>query len=197
VTGGDLPSDKKAADVNAVRIYGTNVYLPDVSSVAERFPNIDFYDLGFLKLKHISRKRLAPFKNKLVWISFFGNEIMKIEPDTFSDLTKVYKIILASNKLQAIDRDLFAKNPKLSELWLQNNELTALPEGIFRNNRELKEIFASDNKLHTIDINFAELPNFSKIDLRNNECIDKWCDTSNYCGTGSKDAMQKLIYKKC
>lgn len=175
---------------------GSMENFPDFTQAIQKFKNNRYLDAGFTGLKYVERQKLAIFKD-IIWISFFGNQIQDFESDTFADLTKLQKILIANNKLKNLHRDLFVNNVNLEEVWLQGNELEVLPEGLFRNNFELKTIFAGENKLKKIKIDFLDLPRFKNIDLRHNECIDEWCGEDGYCGTGSKLKMQQKILSIC
>jgi Leucine-rich repeat (LRR) protein len=177
-------------------LYGSMPHFPDISQPARKFPNIEYLDIGFSEIKHISRAKLAPMKG-ITWISLFGNKIQQLDFDTFHDLTKVVKILLANNQLSSLPRDIFKYNRKLQEVWLGGNQLEFLRENLFINNPELNTIYAGENKLKQIDIDFTVLPNFKIIDLRNNVCMNEWCDSNGYCGTGSVEEMQRKIRRNC
>jgi Leucine-rich repeat (LRR) protein len=171
-------------------------YVPDISSAISKFPNIHQFDAGWVGIKEVSRRDMTPMKD-FTWVSFWGNKLEEVPANTFTDLTKMWKLILGNNNLKKLHPDTFSRNVKLRELWLQNNMLEALPRGLFRNNKELSHIYANSNKLVSIKIDFNALPQFEIITLTDNVCIDLNCDTGDYCGTGSKAAMQQKILLEC
>lgn len=172
------------------------VYVPDLSDAMEKFEYVEKIDFGWVGIRYVERKKMRLMKN-IKWVSFFGNQIDHLYDDTFVDLTKVEKILLANNKLKILDENLFINNVKLEEIWLQSNQLVTIPQGLFRNNKALKTVFLGENKLKKIKIDFRALPVFKNIDLRGNECIDEWCGETSWCGQGTKEGMQLKILSNC
>lgn len=171
-------------------------FVPGMSSVVAKFPNLTQFDAGWVGIKEISRRDMNPMKN-FTWVSFWGNKLEEIPLNTFADLTKLEKLILGQNKLKSLHPDTFVKNVNLREIWLQENQLQALPKGLFANNLELSVIYAEKNEISTIKIDFLSLTKFNLITLMDNECINAWCDVGDYCGTGSKEKMQQKILMDC
>ncbi|KAG4079790.1 hypothetical protein HA402_014921 [Bradysia odoriphaga] len=175
---------------------GTMNILPDLTNAFEVFENLQYLDLGFSHIKSVERKKLLVAR-QISWLSFYGNEISQLAPDTFDDLKELEKLLLADNRLTSVHPDTFKELRKLTQIWLQKNQLETLPDGIFRNNIKLKEVYAGENKLKTIAIDFINLPNLIEMDLSDNECISEFCLTENFCHTDSREKMQEKIWQKC
>lgn len=185
------------ASIDMIVLIGSKMdFVPDMTSAISKFKNVKRFDAGWVGINEISRKDMNQFKD-FTWVSFWENKLENIPSNALADLTKLDKIILSKNKLQTLDSDTFASNVKLRELWIQYNELEALPRGLFRNNHELSIIYAEGNKLRSIKVDFTALPKFHLITLMENECISAWCEAPEYCGNGSKEAMQRKILIDC
>lgn len=160
------------------------------------FANIKYLDLGFAHIQIVSREKFFVAR-QIIWLSLYGNEISHLASDTFDDLTKLDKLLLADNRLTSVHPDLFTELRELTQIWLQKNQLETLPDGLFRNNVKLREVYASENRIKTIAIDFVRLPSLSEIDLSGNECINEYCQIVNFCNTNSIVEMQQKIWQKC
>lgn len=189
--------DESNPKLDKLNFIGSSMdFVPDLTSAVSKFKNVNKFDAGWVGIKEVGRRDMIPMKD-FIWVSFWGNKLKEIPSNTFSDLTKLDKLILGDNNLQSIHADTFSTNIKLRELWLQSNQLETLPRGLFRNNKELTTIYAENNKIATIKVDFLALPKFQLITLGNNVCINAWCEVGDYCGTGSKSAMQQKILIDC
>lgn len=189
--------EKSNANVVVLALLESSMHtLPDFTNAFKSFENLQYLDLGFSHIRNVERQKLSVAR-KISWLSFYGNEIAQLKPDTFDDLTELKKLLLADNRLTSIHPNLFKELRKLTQIWLQKNQLDSLPDGIFSNNVNLKEIYASENRLKTIAVDFINLPSLIEIDLTDNECISEFCSTENFCHTDSIEKMQEKIWRKC
>lgn len=179
------------ATVTVLFIQGELHALPDFADAFNKFPNLKYLYVAFMKLKIVERNKLVKVQ-KISSLNLWGNNITELAADTFNDLINLEKLILNDNRLKVVHENLFRNLVNIREIWLRNNLLVELPEGLFKHNHQLQKVFASENKLKVISIDFVNLPNLLLIDFIRNDCIDEACSERTHC-----KEMQERIRNLC
>ena len=166
-------------------------------NVAELFANLEKVEITSSNLKKISKF----IGQNLVWVMITGNEVEKIEGDSFGESMLLNYIDLSNNGITKIPKNVFEKNTELFEVNFSHNSLTTISWSIFSTMTSLQTIDISYNKIKQID--WSQLTeDVEKIDLTGNECINmkysvkeknKFMDAiNNNCGA---ETLLKCKYK--
>lgn len=164
------------------------------SGIGDTFPSLRLLYIQNCKLTRLSRKNFKRM-NMMSTISLSNNAIEHIDEDTFYEVPMLYSLRVNGNRLKSLSNNIFIHSPRLQHFTFDSNEFETFDGNlIFRNNPSLISIVLEDNKLKNIHINLTSLRELTKVDLRNNACINL------FYGKGSTTTLQEIqnvIDKNC
>lgn len=117
-------------------------------------------------------KKITKFVgSNLSWIKITGNQIIKIDKNSFAGSPALNFIDLSDNKITSIPDDIFEYNSDIVEVNLSHNHLETIKWSIFNVMTSLQIINISYNKLKFI--HWTQLAiEVENIDLSENNCIN-------------------------
>ena len=127
--------------------------------------------------------------------TFHLSSKQQLNADWLLDLHSLTILSLYRNELAAIPETAFDNLPKLALLLLNENNIRTLTRRMFQNNKHLQKIYLRYNLIKVIDLGtFAHLQ-LTKLDLRDNECIDK--DFENKTSEKIAEGLTACYQKNC
>lgn len=132
--------------------------------------------------------------NELSTISLSDNEIEHIDEDTFYEVPLLFSLRVNSNRLKTLANNIFIHSTRLQHFTFDTNKFETFDGTIFRNCPLLLSIVLEDNKLKKIRINLTSFKSLSKVDLRNNVCINAFLGKESMT---TIQAVQDVINKNC
>ncbi|XP_037037355.1 uncharacterized protein LOC119075065 [Bradysia coprophila] len=132
--------------------------LPDVSSAADKFINLDTLRLD--SLAYIERARLSPF-TKISVLFLTTLDLVKFDADFFFDLKNLQALSLRLYVLEVLHAEIFKELGNLKELRIQYTRVRNLPAEIFERLRNVKVLMLSQNYFEVLPANI----------FRNNEKV--------------------------
>ncbi|XP_052707694.1 slit homolog 2 protein-like isoform X2 [Crassostrea angulata] len=78
-------------------------------------------------------------------LNLYGNQISRINNNTFKGLPQSETLSLSNNQITRIDNDAFAGLSELRELYLYNNMITSIKSIVFEKFPQLQELYVGGN----------------------------------------------------
>lgn len=170
---GSFIDGKSYSDVDTIVIKSSQViYIPDMTVVMKKLPNVYQLFIVFCGLKYVERSKLAKM-TQLRTLNFYGNNLESFEPDVFDDLVNLEIIAFVKNKIKTLPSELLKNLVNLKEIWSFDNPLEIIPRRFFKNNKKLEKAWMGTSKIRKIEVNFKALSKLTILDLRDNVCISK------------------------
>lgn len=163
------------------------------SGISDVFPSLRILYIQDCKLTRLSRKNFKRM-NELSTISLSDNEIEHIDEDTFYEVPLLFSLRVNSNRLKTLGNNIFIHSTRLQHFTFDTNKFETFDGTIFRNCPLLLSIVLEDNKLKKIRINLTSFKSLSKVDLRNNVCINAFFGKESMT---TIQAVQDVINKNC
>ncbi|XP_029312425.1 toll-like receptor 13 [Cottoperca gobio] len=159
--------------------------LGDVGHLSLGRGNTSILSLNNCGLKHISRTTFKGYRG-LKTLQLNKNQL-KIQRDTFNDLTLLTFLSFDRSEVRDIDLYFFAPLKKLTHLSLLNNKITRLTPKVFSALTRLEQLYLQFNLLKSITNKpFSQLRRLTKLNLSLN--------IIHFIETGTFEDLTNLIY---
>ncbi|XP_062566355.1 slit homolog 3 protein-like [Saccostrea cucullata] len=118
-----------------------------------------------------------------------GNDISRIEKESFSNLTKLQRLGLTDNKISSIDNRAFIGLTKLEYISLADNDLAFIDQKTFYGLRNLRFLFVDLNPFHCDCLLEGFVQYIKEFQLNSTNSIDtpKCATPIKQTGMGLKD----------
>ncbi|XP_078614280.1 uncharacterized protein LOC144883558 [Branchiostoma floridae x Branchiostoma japonicum] len=140
-----------------------------LTSIPRNLPTF-FYRLDLAR-NQITKIQPGVFSNltQLIDLTLSFNQITMIQPTAFSSLPQLQALDLSSNQITLIKPGTFINLLRLGRLILNSNNITMIQEGTFVNLPLIQILYLYNNHISMIQAGaFANLPQLQLLDLRNN-----------------------------
>ena len=156
---------ESCVSLDVVKLANDN--LKTVPSILFRPPNIRVMSLSQNLLTFLETDTFSSLTN-LSELYLASNSILTIEDGTFP--TSLTVLDLQQNMFNFLDENQFNNMPLLIDIDLQSNRISYLPDNVFKNNVKLNNVNLNDNKIGWINkAVFSDTPLAGQIFLANNE----------------------------
>ena len=158
-------------DVRSFKLTFDRISTSLPNKIGHTFPNLQVLLVEYSRLKFIFKSNFENMSQLLV-LSLQANEITDFSYDALWDLKNLRKIDLSRNNLIFLDQKLFQNMLNLETFHAHFNSLYYLDGRLFDNNLNLKTLTFDFNKITVVGIDFEQLKLLTKVNLRDNVCIN-------------------------
>lgn len=121
--------------------------------------NLNYLDLSFNILKHVSHKNLKPLNRTLETLVLAGNRLSEFSKKNTESITLLRYLDLSENRLTTIYPDAFQGMRQLSVLYLSYNQISSLPINLFTDQFQLESLSLTNNYLSEFPVALLTLKN--------------------------------------
>ena len=193
---GEHLDERSDQDVVYVRILSSNTPFI-INQIFTTFPNVVKLEVESSNLQSVR----LPENADLEWIVFWGNNISRIDADSFTNQRRLESLRLTNNGIKELDEDAFQDleslifaafiNNRIREIAprtfhalvnaltidLEGNQLTTIGNDIFVNNRRLARLYLERNQIESISPTLSSNLNHENLDyinLSGNRCATRF-----------------------